>query len=147
MCSFRLLAFLLIGVALLEGCDSAAPDLREWQATDHDRADQPPGQNPRGPRLSPAPSSSAAANPTLTLVEVTWRNQCALCHGLIGRGDGPQGPMVHATNLTQPEWQAKVTDQDIANAIRNGKNRMPKFDFPPDVMAGLVARIRAARGR
>jgi cytochrome c oxidase cbb3-type subunit 3 len=83
----------------------------------------------------------------MTLVEVTWRNQCASCHGLIGRGDGPQGPMVHATNLTQPEWQAKVTDQDIAEVIRNGKNRMPKFDFPPDVVAGLVARIRMARGR
>jgi mono/diheme cytochrome c family protein len=83
----------------------------------------------------------------MTLVEVTWRNQCASCHGLIGRGDGPQGPMVHATNLTQPEWQAKVTDQDIADVIRNGKNRMPKFDFPPDVVAGLVARIRMARGR
>jgi cytochrome c oxidase cbb3-type subunit 3 len=145
--SLRLLAFLFIGAALLAGCDSAAADLREWKATDHDRVDQPQGQSARGPRLSPAPSSSAAANPTMTLVEVTWRNQCASCHGLIGRGDGPQGPMVHATNLTQPEWQAKVTDQDIADVIRNGKNRMPKFDFPPDVVAGLVARIRMARGR
>jgi len=65
----------------------------------------------------------------------------------MGRGDGPQGPLVHATNLTLAEWQAKVTDQEIADAIRNGKNRMPKFDFPPDVVMGLVARIRATRGR
>lgn len=55
--------------------------------------------------------------------------------------------MVHATNLTLPEWQAKVTDQEIAEVIRNGKNRMPGFEFPPDVMAGLVARIRASKGR
>jgi cytochrome c oxidase cbb3-type subunit 3 len=55
--------------------------------------------------------------------------------------------MVHAPNLTQAEWQAKVTDQDIADVIRNGKNRMPRFDFPPDVVMGLVARIRATRGR
>jgi mono/diheme cytochrome c family protein len=109
--------------------------------------EQPAGQGARQPRLSPAPSSSAAANPTLTLVEVTWRNQCASCHGPIGRGDGPQGPMVRATNLTLPEWQAKVSDQEIADVIRNGKNRMPKFEFPPDVVAGLVARIRAAKGR
>jgi cytochrome c oxidase cbb3-type subunit 3 len=121
--------------------------LREWKAADHDRAEQGQGQAARGPRLSPAPSSSAAANPTQTLVEVTWRNQCASCHGLIGRGDGPQGPMVHATNLTLPEWQAKVTDQEIADVIRNGKNRMPRFDFPPEVVAGLVTRIRAAKGR
>jgi mono/diheme cytochrome c family protein len=150
----RLSLRLFLGAALLpalgaaiSACDSPAPDLREWKAADHDKADQPQGQAARGPRLSPAPSSSAAANPTQTLVEVTWRNQCASCHGLIGRGDGPQGPMVHATNLTLPEWQAKVTDQDIADAIRNGKNRMPRFDFPPDVLAGLVARIRAAKGR
>ena len=55
--------------------------------------------------------------------------------------------MVRATNLTLPEWQAKVSDQEIANVIRNGKDRMPKFDFPPDVIAGLVARIRATKGR
>ncbi len=55
--------------------------------------------------------------------------------------------MVHATNLTLPEWQAKVTDQEIADVIRNGKNRMPRFDFPPEVLAGLVTRIRAAKGR
>ena len=128
-------------------CDSTPSDLREWKASDHDRSDQPAGKAARPARLSPAPSSSAAANPTLTLVEVTWRNQCASCHGLIGRGDGPQGPMMRATNLTLPEWQSKVSDQEIADAIRNGKNRMPKFDFPPEVVAGLVARIRAAKGR
>ena len=80
----------------------------------------------------------------VTLAEVTWRNQCAPCHGLLGRGDGPQGPMVHATDLTLPEWQAKMTDAQIASSIVNGKNRMPKFDFPPDVLRGLVLRIRAA---
>jgi cytochrome c oxidase cbb3-type subunit 3 len=138
----------LLGVALAGvACDSAPPDLREWKAGDHDRTDQPAGQAARPARLSPAPSSSAAADPTQTLVEVTWRNQCASCHGLLGRGDGPQGPMVHAPNLTLAEWQSKVTDQQIADVIRNGKNRMPQFDFPPDVVMGLVARIRASKGR
>ncbi|HMJ54357.1 MAG TPA: cytochrome c [Polyangiaceae bacterium] len=141
------LASLLSTALLGAACDSPAPDLREWKAGDHDRSDQPAGKSARPPRLSPAPSSSAAANPTLTLVEVTWRNQCASCHGPIGRGDGPQGPMVHAPNLTLAEWQAKMSDQEIAEVIRNGKNRMPKFDFPPDVIAGLVARIRASKGR
>jgi cytochrome c oxidase cbb3-type subunit 3 len=138
----------LFGAALAgAACDSAPADLREWKAGDHDRTEQPAGNAARPARLSPAPSSSAAANPTVTLVEVTWRNQCASCHGPVGRGDGPQGPMVHAPNLTLTEWQAKMTDQQIADVIRNGKNRMPKFDFPADVVAGLVARIRASRGR
>ena len=55
--------------------------------------------------------------------------------------------MVHAPNLTLAEWQAKVTDEQIADVIRTGKNRMPKFDFPADVVTGLVARIRASKGR
>jgi mono/diheme cytochrome c family protein len=142
------ISFAFLSAALLVGaCDSAAPDLREWKATDHDRVDQPEGKAARPSRLSPAPSASGAANPTVTLVEVTWRGQCATCHGMIGRGDGPQGPMVHAPNLTLPEWQAKMTDQEIANVIRNGKNRMPAFDFPPEVVMGLVARIRASKAR
>jgi mono/diheme cytochrome c family protein len=132
-----------VSAALLYACNRAPSDLREWKPDDHDRAEA------NQKRQAPAPrgQQSAAPNPTLTLVEVTWRNQCAACHGPLGHGDGPQAPMVHAPNLTLPEWQAKVSDQQIAQAIVTGKNKMPKFDFPPDVVAGLVARIRAAKGR
>ena len=61
--------------------------------------------------------------------------------------EGPQGPMVHAPDLTRAEWQSKVTDPEIAQVIANGRNRMPKFDFPPEVVAGLVSRIRSIKGR
>jgi cytochrome c oxidase cbb3-type subunit 3 len=78
---------------------------------------------------------------------VTWRNQCAQCHGLLGRGDGPNGPLLKATDLTKEEWQAKATDAEIAASIRDGKGRMPKFDLPDPVVVGLVARIRAVRNK
>ena len=81
------------------------------------------------------------------LVELAWRNQCAACHGPRGRGDGPQGPMLHAPDLTSAEWQAKVTDEQIKQVVMNGKNRMPKFELPPEILTGLVARIRAAKGK
>jgi cytochrome c oxidase cbb3-type subunit 3 len=126
-------------------CGRAPSDLREWKADDHDHAEET--QRARAAPARGQPSASASASPLVTLVEVTWRNQCGPCHGLLGRGDGPQGPLVHAPNLTAPEWQGKVTDVQIAQAITTGKNRMPKFDFPPDVLAGLVARIRASKGR
>jgi cytochrome c oxidase cbb3-type subunit 3 len=122
-----------------------APDTREWKAEDHDRADD----NMKG-RAAPArvdPSANPSADPMVTLVEVTWRNQCAPCHGPVGRGDGPQGQLVHAPDLTKADWQSKATDVDIARVIVKGKNRMPKFELPPDVVAGLVARIRATKGR
>ena len=129
----------------LSACDRPAADLREWRPDDHDRDET--GQKRQAPPSTSGSQKGAATNPTLTLVEVTWRNQCAVCHGPVGRGDGPQGPMVHAPNLTLADWQAKVTDQQIARTIVTGKNKMPKFDFPPDVLAGLVARIRAGKGR
>ena len=55
--------------------------------------------------------------------------------------------MLHAPNLTSAEWQSKVTDEEIRASILNGKNRMPKFDLPSEVVTGLVARIRASKGR
>jgi cytochrome c oxidase cbb3-type subunit 3 len=125
------------------GCDSAPADLREWKPSDHDRTEET--QQARTTRGRTA--AGASASPTLTLVEVTWRNQCANCHGVLGKGDGPQGAMLRAPDLTAVDWQTKVTDQQIAQVILNGKNRMPKFELPPDVVAGLVGRIRAAKGR
>jgi len=69
------------------------------------------------------------------------------CHGERGRGDGPQGPMLRAPDLTRADWQSRVTDEDIVQTIRNGRNNMPKFDLPPAALDGLVKRIRANRAR
>jgi mono/diheme cytochrome c family protein len=88
------------------------------------------------------PTNDGAAN----LVEITWRTQCALCHGLGGRGDGPQGPLVHAPDLTRPDWQASTSDAQIGQIISNGKDRMPRFEFPPAVVKGLIERIRSMKG-
>jgi mono/diheme cytochrome c family protein len=132
---------------LAAACNRTPSDLREWKADDHDRSDdQQKGRAAPPSRVRPAASGAPGANPTLTLVEVTWKAQCGPCHGPIGHGDGPQGPMVRAPDLTLPEWQGKTTDQQMAQTISNGKNRMPKFDFPPEVVNGLVARIRAVKG-
>jgi hypothetical protein len=130
---------------LVAACGRAPADLREWKPEDHDRTEDM--QKARAAPGRTQPASSTSASPLMTLVEVTWRNQCAACHGAIGHGDGPQGPMVHAPNLTLPDWQAKVTDAQIAEVIIRGKNRMPKFELPADVVGGLVARIRATKGR
>lgn len=120
------------------GCDRApaSAGLPEWSTRDHDGEKSTKNQGPRGDG-GQAPS----------LVEIAWRQQCASCHGPGGRGDGPQGPMFKATDLTNAAWQSKVDDVQIASAIKNGKGRMPKFDLPDDVVAGLVARVRTFRGQ
>jgi len=65
----------------------------------------------------------------------------------MGHGDGPNGALVKAPDLTNPDLQAKVSDAEMAAAIKNGKNLMPKFDFSDAVVSGLIGRIRATKGQ
>lgn len=120
------------------GCDRGPSEVREWKPEDHDQPASAPGQVTARP-------GSDGVDPTL--IDLAWRRNCASCHGAIGRGDGPQGPMVRAPDLTRAEWQANVTDEEIASTIRKGRNKMPAFDLPDQVVQGLVQRIRAARGK
>ncbi|AKV02267.1 hypothetical protein AKJ09_08930 [Labilithrix luteola] len=80
-------------------------------------------------------------------MEVTWQNQCSTCHGMQGHGDGPQGPMFKAPDLSREDFQSRVKDDEIASTITNGKGRMPKFEIPDEVVRGLVLRVRSFRGR
>ena len=50
-------------------------------------------------------------------------------------------------DLTRADWQDSVTDDQIRDTIKNGRNAMPKFDLPPAVMQGLVQRIRTNRAK
>lgn len=123
-------------------CDRPpSKDLGEWTPADHDGEQK----GPAAPNAKQGAKGDGGGTPAL--VEIAWRQQCTSCHGTMGRGDGPQGPMFKAADLTNAEWQGKVSDQDIASAIQNGKGRMPKFDLPPDVVTGLVARIRSFRAQ
>ena len=132
----------LLFAVVAAGCDQApaADSLPEWKPADHHSADEQGG----GTSGQQAPGGKAGE--VGQLVELAWRQQCTLCHGPLGRGDGQQGPMLHARDLSDPEWQSKVSDQDIAAGIRNGKSKMPKYDLPDPVLQGLVARIRQLKG-
>jgi hypothetical protein len=50
--------------------------------------------------------------------------------------------MLHASNLSNPSWQATVTDEAIGNTIRSGRGRMPAFNFPDSTLQSLVRLIR-----
>lgn len=130
----------LFAAALLGGCDKPPTvELKEWTASDHDGEQKKAASPKQGAKGDPSGPDA--------LVEITWRNQCVSCHGAQGRGDGPQGAMFKAADLTRPDWQAKVKDDDIAAAIVNGKGRMPKFELSPEIVRGLVARVRSFRGQ
>ncbi len=124
---------------LAAACDRPpSVELKEWSASDHDGEKKADGTTKQGERSSDAGGAPA-------LVAITWQNQCAACHGAQGKGDGPQGPMFKAPDLGRADWQAKVTDEEIAATIVNGKGRMPKFELPPEIVQGLVARVRSFR--
>lgn len=134
---------------LLFACDRppSADGMREWSAADHDRAEEQSAGAGAG-QAAPQPQRGEKRDGgESALIEVAWAQNCAICHGPVGHGDGPNGPMVKAPDLTREDWQGKIGDDDIAATIRTGKGKMPKFDLPDPVVRGLVARIRAVRGR
>jgi cytochrome c oxidase cbb3-type subunit 3 len=130
--------FLLVLTAACEGPPSA-DSLKEWAPGDHHSADDDRAGSAAARQGAPAPKGSETAQ----LVELAWRQQCAACHGMMGKGDGPTGPMVQAPDLTS----TKATDAELAAIIKGGKGKMPKFDLPDPVVQGLVARIRQLKGR
>jgi len=114
---------------------------REWRAEDHD-------QDPGGAGAGQAAAPGSGADDSRALVEAAWNSRCFTCHGRFGKGDGPNGPMVKAGDLTAPAFLDKNSDEEIAKTIRNGRNKMPAFtDLPPNVVDGLVKRIRAFRAK
>jgi len=139
----------LVPSAWVLGCDRppAAQELAEWTARDHHSADDDKvSTRAQGAKQVDSAPRRGGESDVAQLVDITWRQQCTNCHGATGKGDGQMGALLRAPDLTRAEWQSAVTDGDLAAMIRNGKNRMPKFDLPDPVVQGLVARIRSLRG-
>jgi mono/diheme cytochrome c family protein len=138
----------VVVLALGTGCDRppSPESLKEWTPADHHSQDDDRAATQR-PRSNQRPQAPAGGADVDELVDLAWRQQCSTCHGAGGKGDGQLGPMVRAPDLTRDDWQANATDAQIADAIRNGKGKMPRFDVPEPVLRGLVARVRATKGR
>jgi mono/diheme cytochrome c family protein len=82
-----------------------------------------------------------------------FNNQCAMCHGRDGRGDGiSAGALtVKPRNYADAKWQASVTDDEIKQIIVLGGKAVGKHESmppnpdlakQPEVLGGLVAIIR-----
>ena len=126
------------------------------------KGDQPPPPSSNalltqesGPSHGTGPSN---AQPSADDPAVIYRNQCAMCHGNTGKGDGiSAGALtVKPRNYSDPKWQASVTDDDIKKTIvlgGKGVGKNPSMpDFPslqnkPEVLNGLVKIIRGFGGK
>jgi hypothetical protein len=130
---------LSLGLIFTSACDRQAPDLREWRASDHDHTQNPGSDQVAG---GPDAGSELAEHGLNEVVLVAWDQNCVRCHGRFGRGDGPQGSMVRATDLTNPRWQATATDDGIVKVIREGRGLMPAFPLPETTLLSFVKLIR-----
>jgi mono/diheme cytochrome c family protein len=88
--------------------------------------------------------SPASTDPVVQGDEL-FRVACVRCHGAEGKG-GPVGMLGEpaARDFTDPVFQARVSDDDIGRAIRNGRKGMPAFAavFTPEQVNALTARVR-----
>ena len=78
-------------------------------------------------------TASASGAEATSMIEVAgdagslYNKRCAECHGKDGRSKSFKGKLTHARNLTDAEWQERVSDERIYNSISNGKEKMPAF--------------------
>jgi mono/diheme cytochrome c family protein len=76
-----------------------------------------------------------------------YNKQCATCHGRDGTGRTARGRRSHSRNLTDAEWQDRVSDERIFNSIMNGKGKMPSYSkkLSEQQIDALVTHVRHLR--
>lgn len=76
-----------------------------------------------------------------------YSKNCASCHGRDGRSKTFKAKLNHARNISDPEWQERVTDERIFNSIMNGKGKMPSYSkkLSEREIDVLVTHVRSLR--
>ncbi|MDQ2856304.1 MAG: cytochrome c [Acidobacteriota bacterium] len=72
------------------------------------------------------PAAMAAPESPASAAEL-YNRHCSDCHGKDGRAKGFKAKAKGTRNLTDPQWQERVSDERIFNSINNGKGHMPAF--------------------
>jgi mono/diheme cytochrome c family protein len=82
---------------------------------------------------NPVPTSPAS----IAAGKKLYDNNCAECHGEMGKGDGPRGPYSNPTppNLTDAERKHGSSDGAIFTVIQNGVNNTDMPAFQKDIPA------------
>lgn len=76
-----------------------------------------------------------------------FAGKCAKCHGKDGRARGIRKKFLGARDLTNRDWQERVSDERIFNVVSNGKGRMPAFakDLSETEIESLVQYVRGLK--
>jgi mono/diheme cytochrome c family protein len=75
-----------------------------------------------------------------------YKTKCQACHGADGKGDTPVGQKLGVKDFHSPEV-AKMSDQELFEITKNGKNKMPKYDgkLTDDQIKSLIKYIRSLK--
>jgi len=76
-----------------------------------------------------------------------YSKNCSSCHGRDGRSKTFKAKLKHARNISDPEWQERVSDERIFNSIMNGKGKMPSYSkkLSEQEIDALVTHVRSLR--
>ena len=94
------------------------------------------------------PTTLSLASETSAETLALYKKKCASCHGTDGKGDTKMGKKLGSKDYTDSEVQKKVTDADMARAIKkglkvDGKIKMKGFeDLTDKEITGLVVLMR-----
>ena len=58
---------------------------------------------------------------------VIYAQMCARCHGADGRGDPQIRQQLPVRDFSDPAFQARASNDDVARVIMAGKGQMPSF--------------------
>ena len=96
-------------------------------------------------------ASAEPATPKERTAAQVYRRYCVSCHGNDGKAKTSKGRFNHARDLTDPQWQADVSDERIFNSIMNGRDvsgTMPAFakKLKEKEINSLVTFVRGLKG-
>ncbi|MBI2195011.1 MAG: cytochrome c [Planctomycetes bacterium] len=76
--------------------------------------------------------------------KVIFMRRCSLCHGEDGKAETPSGRNLAVQDLTETNWQKATPDEEIAQVVRHGKDKMPAFGrhLSAQDLADLIAFVR-----
>ncbi|MCL4847785.1 MAG: PQQ-binding-like beta-propeller repeat protein [Acidobacteria bacterium] len=117
-------------VRVLTALGIAAALAGAWHGVSVVRAQPTPAERlPPPPRRGPAPPLVAVDAEAIARGARAYQEQCALCHGEGGRGDGPAaaGLSARPADQTSLRYMDGLTDADLAAKIQAGGFQMPAF--------------------
>jgi mono/diheme cytochrome c family protein len=110
-----------------------------------------PGE--RSPAAFPVEKAPSVSAESMAAARMLYGSRCAMCHGPVGRGDGPMAKAlaVRPQDLTERLWQSNRSNQRLGLVIVSGGSAIgksplmpgqPDLASQPATVEALVALVR-----